>query len=146
MNNNKKQQNIQSEKTLTEIFKYKTAEGPSEYHIMIHSTRPEDTYEEQLNAVLNTYDNLLAKELKGGVAVFKRYFLSDAANQADTLLGQLADETVGSTEPNNRKDAIDALTALGYSSMDAAKAVKQADPNADMDAEDILKAALKYLM
>lgn len=66
--------------------------------------------------------------------------------QADTLLGQLANETVGSTEPNNRKDAIDALTALGYSSMDAAKAVKQADPNADMDAEDILKAALKYLM
>lgn len=66
--------------------------------------------------------------------------------QADTLLGQLADEMVGSTEPNNRKDAIDALTALGYSSMDAAKAVKQADPNADMDAEDILKAALKYLM
>lgn len=66
--------------------------------------------------------------------------------QADTLLGQLADETVGSIEPNNRKDAIDALTALGYSSMDAAKAVKQADPNADMDAEDILKAALKYLM
>ena len=66
--------------------------------------------------------------------------------QADTLLGQLADETVGSTEPNNRKDAIDALTALGYRSMDAAKAVKQADPNADMDAEDILKAALKYLM
>ena len=66
--------------------------------------------------------------------------------QADTLLGQLADETVGSTEPNNRKDAIDALTALGYSSMDAAKAVKQADPNADMDAEDILKAALKYLL
>ena len=66
--------------------------------------------------------------------------------QADTLLGQLADETVGSTEPNNRKDAIEALTALGYSSMDAAKAVKQADPNADMDVEDILKAALKYLM
>lgn len=86
MNNNKKQQNIQSEKTLTEIFKYKTAEGPSEYHIMIHSTRPEDTYEEQLNAVLNTYDDLLEKELKGAVAVFKRYFLSDAANQADTLL------------------------------------------------------------
>lgn len=84
--NNKKQQNIQSEKTLTEIFKYKTAEGPSEYHIMIHSTRPEDTYEEQLNAVLNTYDDLLEKELKGAVAVFKRYFLSDAANQADTLL------------------------------------------------------------
>ena len=84
--NNKEQQNIQSEKTLTEIFKYNAEAGASEYHVMIHSTKPEDTYEEQLNAVLNTYDNLLAKELKGGVAVFKRYFLSDAANQADTLL------------------------------------------------------------
>ena len=66
--------------------------------------------------------------------------------QADTLLGQLADESMGSAEPNNRRDAIEALTALGYSNMDAAKAVKQADPNADMDVEDILKAALKYLM
>lgn len=84
--NNKEQQNIQSEKTLTEIFKYNAEAGASEYHVMIHSTKPEDTYEEQLNAVLNTYDNLLAKELKGGVAVFKRYFLSDAANQADMLL------------------------------------------------------------
>ena len=84
--NNKEQQNIQSEKTLTEIFKYKAAEGPSEYHIMIHSTQPEDIYENQLNAVLNTYDDLLAKELKGAVAIFKRYFLSDAANQTDTLL------------------------------------------------------------
>lgn len=66
--------------------------------------------------------------------------------QADTLLGQLADESMGSAEPNNRRDAIEALTALGYSNMDAAKAVKQANPNADMDVEDILKAALKYLM
>ena len=58
----------------------------SEYHIIIHSTKPEDTYEEQLNAVLNTYDYLLTQELKGAVAILKRYFLSDAANQADTLL------------------------------------------------------------
>ena len=84
--NNKEQQNIQSEKTLTEIFNYHAEAGTSEYHVMIHSTQPEDTYEEQLNAVLNTYYHLLAKELKGAVAVFKRYFLSDAANQADTLL------------------------------------------------------------
>ena len=31
-------------------------------------------------------DSLLTGELKGATAVFKRYFLSDAANQADTLL------------------------------------------------------------
>ena len=47
--NNKEQQNIQSEKTLTEIFKYNAEAGASEYHVMIHSTKPEDTYEEQLN-------------------------------------------------------------------------------------------------
>ena len=50
--NNKKQQNIQSEKTLTEIFKYNAGGEASEYHIIIHSTKPEDTYEEQLNAVI----------------------------------------------------------------------------------------------
>ena len=62
--NNKKQQNIQSEKTLTEIFKYNAGGEASEYHIIIHSTKPEDKYEEQLNAVLNTYDYLLTQELK----------------------------------------------------------------------------------
>ena len=81
--NNKKQQNIQSEKTLTEIFKYNAGGEASEYHIIIHSTKPEDTYEEQLNAVLNTYDYLLTQELKGAVAILKRYFLSDAANQGN---------------------------------------------------------------
>ena len=59
--NNKKQQNIQSEKTLTEIFKYNAGGEASEYHIIIHSTKPEDTYEEQLNAVLNTYDYYLPR-------------------------------------------------------------------------------------
>ena len=39
--NNKEQQNIQSEKTLTEIFKYNAEAGASEYHVMIHSTKPE---------------------------------------------------------------------------------------------------------
>ena len=75
--NNKKQQTNQSENTLTEIFKYEVKEGVSEFHVMIHSTRPEDTYEEQLNAVANAYNDLLAGELKGAMAVFKRYFLSD---------------------------------------------------------------------
>ena len=84
--NNKKQQTNQSENTLTETFKYEVKEGVSEFHVMIHSTRPEDTYEEQLNAVANAYNDLLAGELKGAMAVFKRYFLSDTANQADLLL------------------------------------------------------------
>lgn len=82
---NKKQQK-QIDNTLIEISEYKVKGGISEYHIMIHATRPEDTYEQQLNAVINTYFTLLQEELCGAVAVFKRYFLSDAANQEDLLL------------------------------------------------------------
>ena len=83
---NKQQQTNQLENTLTEIFKYEVEAGVSEYHVMIHATRPEATYEEQLNAVVDTYCQLRESELQGAVAIFKRYFLSDAANQADMLL------------------------------------------------------------
>ena len=40
----KQQQTNQSENTLTEIFKYEVEAGVSEYHVMIHATRPEATY------------------------------------------------------------------------------------------------------
>lgn len=81
-----KKQQGQTENALTEIFKYDVKSGVSEYHVMVHATRPEDTYEEQLNAVINAYFSLFEEELQGAVAVFKRYFLSDAANQEDLLL------------------------------------------------------------
>lgn len=83
----KQQQTNQSENTLTEIFKYEVEAGVSEYHVMIHATRPEATYEEQLNAVVDTYCQLRESELQGAVAIFKRYFLSDAANQAGYATG-----------------------------------------------------------
>ncbi|RGY97809.1 Holliday junction branch migration protein RuvA [Clostridium sp. AM58-1XD] len=43
------------------------------------------------------------------------------------------------------KEAVDALVALGYSSMEAARAVKRVEIGEDMTAEDVLKASLKYL-
>lgn len=42
-------------------------------------------------------------------------------------------------------EAVQALTALGYSSTDAWKAVKKVDVTEDMITEDILKAALKHI-
>lgn len=42
-------------------------------------------------------------------------------------------------------EAVMALTALGYSSADATRAVRQVDGGADMDSEALLKAALKEL-
>jgi len=56
-----------------------------EYHAMIHITSPKLSYTQQLEAVMNAYTELLQK-LPGVHAVFKRYFLSDATNQADDII------------------------------------------------------------
>ena len=60
-----------------------------ELHAMIHVTDPTMTYQEQVGALMNAYDNLIQSEKEGTVAVFKRFFLSDAANQADYLMALL---------------------------------------------------------
>lgn len=57
-----------------------------EYHVMIRVTNPLLSFRQQLDAVLDAYQQLLSGPLAGGVAVLKRYFLSDAANQADEVL------------------------------------------------------------
>ncbi|WP_281643711.1 Rid family hydrolase [Bacteroides zoogleoformans] len=93
MNNSEKRQICQSENSLTEIFRYEMEGGVSEYHVMIHATRRDDTYEEQLKAVTDAYHRLREDKLHGAVAVFKRYFLSDAANQADVLLALTAESS-----------------------------------------------------
>lgn len=90
---NNKQQTFYSENTLTEIFKYEVKNGVSEFHVIIHATNPKISYEEQLNAIIDTYYRLREKELYEATAVFKRYFLSDASNQADTLLALMAENT-----------------------------------------------------
>lgn len=56
------------------------------------------------------------------------------ASQAET--GDLADA---------RKEAVQALTALGYSGSEALRAVKQVDMSPDMNVEEILKQALKKM-
>lgn len=76
---------INKENTLTELFEYKANNGVSEYHAVIHVTNSSLTYHAQVEALLNAYDKLLKDELHGAVAIFKRFFLSDATNQADYL-------------------------------------------------------------
>jgi hypothetical protein len=57
-----------------------------EHHVMIHADGCHRTFLQQLNAVLDAYNQLIEQELKGSTAVFKRYFLSDASNQADDVI------------------------------------------------------------
>ena len=47
--------------------------------------------------------------------------------------------------PDAGKEAVDALTALGYSAMEATKAVRQVEITGQMTAEDVLKASLRHL-
>ena len=77
---------------LVEVSGYDVENSVSEYHVMIHATVPMQTYKEQLEAVSDAYRALLETELQGAVAVFKRYFLSDAANQVDMLSAISAEE------------------------------------------------------
>lgn len=77
---------VRGEGSMAEISKFEVEGGVTEYHVMVHATRPEQSFQEQLDAVLNAYYNLINTELKGASSVIKRYFLSDAANQYDALL------------------------------------------------------------
>lgn len=70
----------------TQLFRYEVTNGVSEYHAMLRVTEPRLTYTEQVDHLLTAYQHLLETELPGTVAVFKRFFLSDAANQANYLL------------------------------------------------------------
>ena len=63
--------------TRTEISRFIPSTGICEYHAIIHITRPELTFDQQLSALLDAYDYLLKHEANGAKAVFKRFFLSD---------------------------------------------------------------------
>lgn len=86
MTNQQQYKLIKGSATTTEIATFAGAGGVTEYQVMIHATQPQQTFEEQLAAVLETYYGLIEGELAGGASVFKRYFLSDAANQKNQLL------------------------------------------------------------
>ena len=55
MTNVQQRSAIKLENALAEISKFEVENGVTEFHVMIHATRPEQTFQEQLDAVLNTY-------------------------------------------------------------------------------------------
>ena len=78
-------------KAKVEVFRFENG-GVNEYHLMAHVTDTTLTYNQQVESLLTAYDEALAT-LPGAEAVFKRYFLSDAANQADLLLAMTTEGT-----------------------------------------------------
>lgn len=78
--------NVKTDNALAEIFSFTSDGEVTEYHVMIHAKADGLTFQQQLDAVLDSYGQLKATELNGATAVLKRYFLSDVANQADDVL------------------------------------------------------------
>lgn len=76
-------------------------------------------------------------ELKGKVK------LSDV-EQMPSLSTTLSSVSLAGMD-SQRKDAIEALTALGYSSTEAVKAVSKVEITEDMSADVILRKSLQYL-
>lgn len=73
--------------------------------------------------------------------------LKDKVHMEDAIEKKLeaGDTTPKSTMNAVKSDAILALTALGYSSTESTKAVAKVEMTEQMDVEDVLKAALKYM-
>lgn len=69
-----------------EIACFDTGNEVREIHVMIHAEPAGRTFQQQLDSVLDGFVQLCDTELQGATAVLKRYFLSDVANQADSVL------------------------------------------------------------
>ncbi|MBR0181307.1 MAG: hypothetical protein IJQ04_06540 [Prevotella sp.] len=77
---------IQFENARAEVFCFDNGTEVKEYHTMIHVSQQGLTFSKQLEAVLNAYNQLVGTHLPSTQAIFKRYFLSDAANQQDEVI------------------------------------------------------------
>lgn len=82
---NQKLTHIDFEHAGADVFCFDSGTDVREYHAMIQITDRRLPFATQLEAVISAYDELLDR-LPDTQAVFKRYFLSDAANQADDVV------------------------------------------------------------
>ena len=82
---NQKLTHIDFEHAGADVFCFDCGTDVREYHAMIRITDRRLPFATQLEAVISAYDELLDR-LPDTQAVFKRYFLSDAANQADDVV------------------------------------------------------------
>lgn len=106
-------------------------------------------------AILSGDAKAIAKAPGIGVKTAERVILDlrDKVSLEESFIGQSTGKrTAGASELGTgtaRNEAVEALTALGYSPSEAMRAVKKAGASADalegMDTEDILRLALKYI-
>lgn len=100
-------------------------------------------------AILSDDSKTIAKAPGIGVKTAKRLIieLKDKMNltEALELSREHAEHTEEALTENIRTEAVEALTALGYSGAEALRAVKQVELTEDMTVEELLKASLKKI-
>jgi Putative translation initiation inhibitor, yjgF family len=80
---------IKTKETTTDISEFKTEDGVSEFHVLIQVAEVTLSFQEQLYAVCSSLNKLCNEELSNTTIAFRRFFLSDAANQAEHILKYL---------------------------------------------------------
>ncbi len=103
-------------------------------------------------AVMSGDAKAIAKAPGVGVKTAERVILDlrDKISVEDTLrnvgmAGDTAREEAGSADNRMRREAVEALVALGYSASEAGAAVRKVDAGENATPESILKLALKYM-
>lgn len=102
-------------------------------------------------AILSGDAKAIAKSPGIGIKTAERVILDlrDKVSLEESFMGRRTGQrAVGAAEQGAgtaRNEAVEALTALGYSPSEAMKAVKRAGSSEGMDTEEILKLALKHI-
>lgn len=77
---------ITFDNSIAKITSFEKGTEVKEFHVAIQVTNNRLSFQEQVKSILNTLTYVRTEELENACAVFKRYFLSDAANQSDELM------------------------------------------------------------
>ena len=77
-----------------QISTFTEKSGTTEHHVLLSVINDNLSFAEQFQSLQQAYACCLENELQdGAVAVFRRYFLSDAANQADWVMAWECEQT-----------------------------------------------------
>lgn len=77
---------ITFEHAVAKIYCFDNGTEVTEYQVVISLTNPLLTYKQQLETLLDAFAQVKKDAMAGASVVFKRFFLSDASNQADELM------------------------------------------------------------
>ncbi len=78
-------QTVKLKDAYAEVFCFANNTEAREYHIAVHVTNTELNFKQQLEILIDAYNEVRVNISDNAVAVFKRYFLSDSANQENEV-------------------------------------------------------------